>query len=83
MPTYRYACEDDHEFEIVQKITDDPLTICHLPTGQLDGTGNPYLCGKALRRLVPSGTSFVLKGVGWSSSGYSGKKPSGGGEKAT
>jgi putative FmdB family regulatory protein len=52
MPVYEYKCTDcDNQFEIMQKITDDPLTIC----------GS---CGGELKKLITN-TSFVLKGSGW------------------
>jgi len=28
MPIYEYRCEQGHLFEVMQKITDDPLTAC-------------------------------------------------------
>jgi putative FmdB family regulatory protein len=28
MPIYEYRCERGHTFEVMQSITDDPLTIC-------------------------------------------------------
>jgi putative FmdB family regulatory protein len=28
MPIYEYRCEEGHLFEVMQKITDDPVTIC-------------------------------------------------------
>ena len=28
MPIYEYRCENGHLFEVLQKITDDPTTIC-------------------------------------------------------
>lgn len=53
MPIYEYRCEQcDHQFDALQKISDDPLTEC------------PQ-CGKnALKKLV-SAPNFRLKGGGW------------------
>jgi len=52
MPIYEYRCVDCNEqFEVMQKITDDPLSICEF-------------CGGNLKRLITN-TSFVLKGSGW------------------
>ena len=52
MPVYEYRCVDCNEqFEVMQKITDDPLSTCEL-------------CGGQLKRLITN-TSFVLKGSGW------------------
>lgn len=52
MPTYEYACSAcGHRLEVVQRFTDDPLTVC----GE---------CGGALRRVFhPVGV--VLKGSGF------------------
>jgi putative FmdB family regulatory protein len=52
MPIYEYACEKcDKQMEVIQKITEAPLTVC--PD-----------CKGRLRKMVSS-TSFVLKGTGW------------------
>jgi putative FmdB family regulatory protein len=52
MPTYEYQCTKcDHSFEIVQKITEDSITICDK-------------CGGRLRKLLfPVG--IVFKGSGF------------------
>ena len=52
MPTYEYECGGCHRvFEIRQRISDPPLTICDA-------------CGGAVRRLL-SAAPFILKGDGW------------------
>jgi len=52
MPIYEYKCTKcGGQFEVTQKITDDPLKECNL-------------CGGELKRLITN-TSFVLKGTGW------------------
>ena len=52
MPVYEYKCTKcDKKFEIMQKITEDPLAVCSS-------------CGGALKKLITN-TSFVLKGSGW------------------
>lgn len=62
MPTYEYRCRScAHEFELIQKITDEPAKSC------------PQ-CGGPVERLV-SGSSFMLKGSGWYKDGYASKKP--------
>ena len=59
MPIYEYACEKcDSEFEVEQRITDDPIKTC------------PRCKSKKIKRLI-SRTSFVLKGGGWYSDLYS------------
>ena len=52
MPTYEYQCTKcDHSFEVIQKITDKPLTVCEK-------------CGGRLRKaLFPVG--IVFKGSGF------------------
>ncbi len=52
MPTYQYLCRDcDHEFEAIQSMRDDPLTVC--PS-----------CGGTLRKVyAPLAISF--KGSGF------------------
>jgi len=52
MPIYEYKCTKcKKQFEVVQKITDAPLTECSS-------------CGGELKKLITN-TSFVLKGSGW------------------
>jgi putative FmdB family regulatory protein len=51
MPIYEYRCEQCGDFEVTQRITDDPLKKC--PT-----------CKRKVRKLISS-TSFQLKGSGW------------------
>ena len=62
MPIYEYRCNAcSKQFELFQKITDEPLAEC------------PE-CGGTVERLV-SATSFSLKGGGWYKDGYASKKP--------
>jgi putative FmdB family regulatory protein len=52
VPTYEYECSSCHRtFEIRQRISEDPLTICEI-------------CGGPVRRLL-SPAPFILKGGGW------------------
>lgn len=51
MPIYEYRCEQCGDFEVTQRITEDPLKKC--PT-----------CKRKVRKLI-SNTSFQLKGSGW------------------
>ncbi len=61
MPIYEYACAKcGHQLEVMQKISDKPLTRC------------PECRGK-LEKLF-SQTSFQLKGAGWYVTDYSQKK---------
>jgi putative FmdB family regulatory protein len=59
MPIYEYACgKCESEFEVEQRITDDPIKSC------------PRCKSRQIKRLI-SRTSFVLKGGGWYSDLYS------------
>lgn len=52
MPVYEYQCAKCSEkFEVMQKISDTPLSDCSS-------------CGGELKKLITN-TSFVLKGSGW------------------
>jgi putative FmdB family regulatory protein len=52
VPVYEYRCTRcKKQFEVTQKITDKPLTVCRS-------------CGGELKKLITN-TSFVLKGSGW------------------
>jgi putative FmdB family regulatory protein len=71
MPTYEYTCRDcGHTFDIVQKMTDEPLTVC------------PE-CGGTLRKVfaVPA---IAFKGSGFYATdhGKKSKRPSETPEKA-
>lgn len=62
MPIYEYRCKKcSKEFELIQKITDEPASEC--PD-----------CGGKIERLM-SATSFSLKGSGWYKDGYASSKP--------
>ena len=74
MPTYEYRCPEGHEFELFQKMSDEPVATC------------PQ-CGEEAERLLSAGGGFVFKGEGFYITDYkrkeearkAGKKP---GEKA-
>ena len=59
MPIYEYRCENGHEFEVVQSMSDDPVTAC------------PE-CGAPVERVFhPVAVHF--KGSGFYSTDYAGK----------
>lgn len=63
MPTYLYKCEEHGEFEEVHSINTQ-LEEC--PKCKAEGkTSDPP------QRLIASGSTFILSGGGWASSGYS------------
>ena len=52
MPTYTYRCDSGgHQFDVVQRFSDDPLREC------------PQ-CGGAVRRVIQP-VGVVFKGSGW------------------
>lgn len=56
MPIYEYRCEQGHEFEVMQAMTDDPVTVCET-------------CGAAVQRVfTPVAVHF--KGSGFYNTDY-------------
>ena len=63
MPIYEYKCENGHVFDVMQRMSEDPLSKC-------------VECGASVRKVLhPVGISF--KGSGFYSTDYSkaGPKP--------
>jgi putative FmdB family regulatory protein len=61
MPIYEYKCENGHVFDVMQKLSEDPLSSC-------------IECGTPVRKVLhPVGISF--KGSGFYSTDYSKKGP--------
>jgi len=56
MPTYEYRCESGHLFEVIQKMTDEPVTVC----------GD---CGSAVSRVF-SPIAIHFKGSGFYNTDY-------------
>lgn len=64
MPLYEYFCAGcGKTFEVIQKVSDDPLTEC----------GS---CGGQIERLL-SAPAIQFKGAGWYVTDYSGKTRAG------
>ena len=60
MPIYEYRCEKcGHQFEVIQKFSDEPLRTCSS-------------CKGKLTKLI-SQTSFQFKGSGWYVTDYAKK----------
>ncbi len=56
MPTYEYRCGSGHEFEVVQRMTDDPVSTCQV-------------CGDPVQRIFrPVAVHF--KGSGFYTTDY-------------
>src|ERR687894_3125698 len=63
MPIYEYKCENGHVFDVLQKMSDDPLAEC-------------IECGATVKKVLqPVGISF--KGSGFYSTDYNKKGPKG------
>lgn len=59
MPTYEYRCPNGHEFEVVQRMTDDPVSTCEV-------------CGEPVERVFrPVAVHF--KGSGFYTTDYARK----------
>jgi putative FmdB family regulatory protein len=59
MPIYEYKCENGHVFDVMQKMSEDPLSTC-------------VQCGAPVKKVLhPVGISF--KGSGFYSTDYSSK----------
>ena len=52
MPTYDYKCAQCGHFEWVQKITEEPLTVC------------PH-CGREVHRQISQNVGIIFKGSGF------------------
>jgi putative FmdB family regulatory protein len=52
MPTYEYLCPRGHEFEVFQRISEEPGAAC------------PE-CGEPAQRLISAGAGFLFKGEGF------------------
>ena len=52
MPTYEYRCPKGHEFDLFQRMSDEPQASC------------PE-CGKSAERLMSTGTGLIFKGEGF------------------
>lgn len=63
MPIYEYHCGKCGDFEVMQKMSDKPLTSC--PT-----------CRRKVSKLISS-TTFHLKGSGWYITDYARKDKGG------
>ena len=61
MPIYEYRCENDHRFELIQKFTDDAVSVCEV-------------CGAPAQRVLHP-VAIHFKGSGFYSTDYGrGKK---------
>jgi putative FmdB family regulatory protein len=52
MPTYEYRCSAGHEFELLQRMSEEPLRECRI-------------CGAPAERLLSAGAGLLFKGSGF------------------
>jgi len=52
MPTYEYRCPNGHQFDLFQRMSDEPVGVC------------PE-CGEKSERLISGGAGFLFKGEGF------------------
>jgi putative FmdB family regulatory protein len=65
MPIYEYRCDNGHTFEVMQRMSDEPLTAC-------------TVCGAPVQRVFhPVAVHF--KGSGFYTTDYGKKRPAGAG----
>jgi putative FmdB family regulatory protein len=69
VPIYEYRCEKGHNFEVLQRMTDDPVASCEV-------------CGAPVQRVFhPVAVHF--KGSGFYNTDYGKKKRGGGSDSST
>jgi putative FmdB family regulatory protein len=59
MPTYEYRCENGHNFDVMKRMSDDPVTECEV-------------CGSPVQRVF-SPVAVHFKGTGFYSTDYGSK----------
>jgi putative FmdB family regulatory protein len=59
MPTYEYRCKKGHDFEVMQRMSDDPIVECEV-------------CGAPVQRVF-SPVAVHFKGTGFYSTDYGSK----------
>jgi putative FmdB family regulatory protein len=60
MPIYEYLCEKGHTFDAMQRMTDEPLTVCEV-------------CGRPVRRVLQP-VAVHFKGSGFYNTDYGTRK---------
>jgi putative FmdB family regulatory protein len=62
MPIYEYRCENGHKFEVLQRMSDPPVTTCEIDGGTVERVFNPI--------------AVHFKGSGFYATDYGSKKRS-------
>jgi putative FmdB family regulatory protein len=65
MPIYEYRCEKGHSFDVMQSMSDDPLTACEV-------------CGAPVQKVLHA-PAVHFKGSGFYTTDYGKKKAAGSG----
>jgi putative FmdB family regulatory protein len=65
MPIYEYRCDNGHAFEVMQRMTDEPLATCQV-------------CEAPVQKVL-SAPAVHFKGSGFYTTDYGKKKSAGGG----
>jgi putative FmdB family regulatory protein len=68
MPIYEYRCKNGHNFEVMQRMADDPITVCEV-------------CGEPVERVFHP-VAIHFKGSGFYSTDY-GRARGGGGSDSS
>ena len=69
MPIYEYRCDNGHTFEVLQSMSDDPVTECET-------------CGAPVQRVLHS-PAVHFKGSGFYTTDYGSKKRPKGGDSSS
>jgi putative FmdB family regulatory protein len=69
MPTYEYRCTNGHTFEVVQKMSDDPVQVCEV-------------CSEPVQRVFHP-VAIHFKGSGFYSTDYGRGRSGSGGDSAS
>lgn len=60
MPAYEYACDNGHHFEVIQRMTDDPVEFCEI-------------CGAPVHRVLFA-PAIHFKGTGFHNTDYASRR---------
>jgi len=66
MPIYEYRCEQGHTFEVMQRMTDDPISVCNTCDAPVERVFHPV--------------AVHFKGSGFYTTDYGRKRPKESGE---
>jgi putative FmdB family regulatory protein len=70
MPTYEYVCQKcNHQFDLVQSINDDALTVCP----KASCPQKPWGKGR-FKRMISAGSGLIFKGSGFYITDYRSKE---------